>query len=1100
MTFDFNRARQHLQSFNLRKLFIEEMGWDQPDSDLDIPYEGDILFLEGIAQKRGLKVFVCSPLEDGQIPDYTGRRKIETELRKRVHEHILIFTDLQYSRQVWQWVRREPGRPTTGRELDYYKGQSGEPLLQRLQSLVFTLEQEESIGIVDVTSRVRATFDVERITSRFYDQFKEVHTSFVGFLKGIPDSEDQRWYVSLTLNRLMFVYFIQKKLFLAGDENYLQTKLIESQKRGKDQFYESFICPLFFEGFAKTKTERKPEINKLLGDVPYLNGGIFQKHSIELEYGTQITIKDSVFEMIFDFFDQYRWHLDERPLRNDKEINPDVLGYIFEKYINQKEMGAYYTKEDITGYISRSTILPFLLDQAKKDYAVAFTGEYSVWNLLATDPNRYIFPPVQKGADLDLPPEIMAGINDVSKRDHWNKTAPEEYALPAETWREVVARRTRYEELYSKLISANLHEVNDLITYNLDIEQFTQDLIEGCEEPDLLRAFWNALRGIKVLDPTCGSGAFLFAALNILEPLYEACLERMRVFIAELNQSGENHRPEKFSDFREILGQVEKHYNERYFILKSIIVNNLYGVDIMEEAVEICKLRLFLKLIAQVEQAKNVEPLPDIDFNIRAGNTLVGFTSINEVEQALLGSGPKKRLPYPEEQAQIERIKEDADLANRAYLLFQSQQLEEGFVTTKDKEALSSRLHRLNDEMNRALTKTYGVYPDTRDFSTWMHTHKPFHWYVDFFGIMNQGGFSVIIGNPPYINMSKVRKSYTIQNMNCTDCPDVYAVCVERSFQLLNKTGRFGMILPISFQFSQDFLSCRNECNKQLSKTWVSTFSRNPAALFSAWLGVRNTICVGKRGEKENNVIYSTKLNRWIEDYRPFLFSTISFTRIPQSLRDYGWPRFENERIAELFDHLVKLRWQLNSHSNYGRFEVKFKTTGLYYISAFIEEPPSYDKEGAVISHTDIGRVKFSDEKVRDLALAIAVSKISLIWWAATGDDFHVTSRGLGSTPLEPSKLPGHTQETISSLSRDIVEEMQNNIIYTKYAGKWMGNYDIKYLRYLTDQVDKTILDSIGFSDYWEDIETAYASFMKMTGERPGTVREIPDFEKKSTT
>ncbi len=62
-----------------------------------------------------------------------------------------------------------------------------------------------------------------------------------------------------------------------------------------------------------------------------------------------------------------------------------------------------------------------------------------------------------------------------------------------------------------------------------------------------------------------------------------------------------------------------------YFILKSIIVNNLYGVDIMEEAVEICKLRLFLKLVAQVETPARLEPLPDIDFNIRAGNTLVGY-------------------------------------------------------------------------------------------------------------------------------------------------------------------------------------------------------------------------------------------------------------------------------------------------------------------------------------------------------------------------------------------------------------------------------------------------------------------------------------------
>src|SRR6266487_6558346 len=77
------------------------------------------------------------------------------------------------------------------------------------------------------------------------------------------------------------------------------------------------------------------------------------------------------------------------------------------------------------------------------------------------------------------------------------------------------------------------------------------------------------------------------------------------------------------------------HHSREYFILKSIIIKNLYGVDIMEEAIEICKLRLFLNLVAQVEKPNDIEPLPDIDFNMLAGNTLVGFASLDEVRQAV---------------------------------------------------------------------------------------------------------------------------------------------------------------------------------------------------------------------------------------------------------------------------------------------------------------------------------------------------------------------------------------------------------------------------------------------------------------------------------
>src|ERR1017187_7352142 len=63
-----------------------------------------------------------------------------------------------------------------------------------------------------------------------------------------------------------------------------------------------------------------------------------------------IRVPDNAFAHLFNFFKDYDWHLDDREARAGNEINPDVLGYIFEKYINQKEMGAYYTKEDITEY------------------------------------------------------------------------------------------------------------------------------------------------------------------------------------------------------------------------------------------------------------------------------------------------------------------------------------------------------------------------------------------------------------------------------------------------------------------------------------------------------------------------------------------------------------------------------------------------------------------------------------------------------------------------------------------------------------------------------------------------------------------------------
>ncbi len=167
---------------------------------------------------------------------------------------------------------------------------------------------------------------------------------------------------------------------------------------------------MFFEGFAKREEQRGLRMNRLLGRVPYLNGGLFLKHQIEELHGKHIEIPDKAFERIFDFFEQYDWHLDDRPTRTGREINPDVLGYVFEKYINQKEMGAYYTKEDITEYISKNTIIPALFDMAQKSCKIAFEGEHSVWRLLVDDPDRYIHAAMRWGMDKELP-KLVAWVS-----------------------------------------------------------------------------------------------------------------------------------------------------------------------------------------------------------------------------------------------------------------------------------------------------------------------------------------------------------------------------------------------------------------------------------------------------------------------------------------------------------------------------------------------------------------------------------------------------------------------------------------------------------------------------------------------------------------
>ncbi|MCW5856911.1 MAG: hypothetical protein KIS63_01385 [Caldilineales bacterium] len=226
----FNRATvaRYLRERRFTDLFIEELGWDEARTPpLDVQVDGQTYLLRPIAQKRGLIALVELPTfgKLATLPPYALRRKIETQVARRYREHLIVFGDDAGEAQVWQWVRRESGQPLQSREHAFYRGQSGEALIQKLETLRFSLEQEDDLSLVDVVGQVRAAFNVERATRKFFQEFKREHDAFQKFLQGIPDADLQSWYVSVMLNRLMFVYFIQKKGFLDGDPDYLRHKL-----------------------------------------------------------------------------------------------------------------------------------------------------------------------------------------------------------------------------------------------------------------------------------------------------------------------------------------------------------------------------------------------------------------------------------------------------------------------------------------------------------------------------------------------------------------------------------------------------------------------------------------------------------------------------------------------------------------------------------------------------------------------------------------------------------------------------------------------------------------------------------------------------------
>jgi tRNA1(Val) A37 N6-methylase TrmN6 len=1054
----------YIKQFQFRELF-NDIGWDNDKTQQPIVIDNETYYLQAVAQKSGFRILI---LQAVTIPDYATRKKIETQVTKFFHEHLIIFFDAQKNEQIWQLAVRQAGKPTKLTETRWNKAQTPELLYQRAAGVFFEMNEEEHITIIDVTRRMAENFQQnnERVTKAFYDRFKKEHTAFLQFITGIAERTNQEWYASLMLNRLMFCYFIQKRGFLDNNKNYLRNKLNEcKQKQGNGKFYSfyrSFLLVLFHKGL--NNPVRTDEMQVEIGKIPYLNGGLFDEHEIEKSH-SDIDIDDKAFENLFNFFDQYEWHLDTRNTASGKDINPDVIGYIFEKYINERAaMGAYYTKEDITDYIGKNCIIPYLLDEtARNNHS---NHENLIKIMVQTSADRYIYDAVKKGVELPLPPEIETGIDPAlpnlrERRKEWNKPAEAEYALPTEIWRETVARRQRYTEVCAKIDNGEIQTINDFITYNLNIRQFAQDVIENTNDSEFLKTFYKALTTVTILDPTCGSGAFLFAAMNILEPLYEACIMRMHAFVEDedrANTENKKNFSHKYKFFREVLENIQspQHPNLSYFVYKNIILNNLYGVDIMKEAVEIAKLRLFLKLVATVEPDYRkpnlgLEPLPDIDFNIRAGNTLVGFATENELENAFIGA-----LDFDNDK---EKTKEKCEIVAMAFQRYKEIQLTHGenFEQFKHaKEDLNNRLKSLNHELNLLLHKQYVAIP----YDRWLFTHQPFHWFAEFYEIINKGGFDVIIGNPPYVEYSVAKFEYKIKNYETEKCSNLYGYVIERSNNILNKKGLMGMIVPIS-AFSNASMLSLQKYFKNFSKTYISNFHQRPAALFEGVLQRLSIfLCVKEAREKE---VHSTMVYRWKVETRNNLFSNLFYAKCDQSMQDNSLKvgaYIENGILDKYFKHKqIKL---LVSQTKTINNNIYYRTAGGGYWVPILNTP---------FATNSLSNKSNSFQIEANSKVISAVLNSNLFWWYYTinYDQFNFKDYmifGFRFNYPQSENIENLLIELSDKLEIELLNNATTYIINSKTRG---SNETITYNKILSkstmDKIDYVLAEHYGFTE-----------------------------------
>jgi hypothetical protein len=538
------------------------------------------------------------------------------------------------------------------------------------------------------------------------------------------------------------------------------------------------------------------------------------------------------------------------------------------------------------------------------------------------------------------------------------------------------------------------------------------------------------------------------------------------------------------------LKRVEEHPNLKYFIFKSIIVNNLYGVDIMEEAIEICKLRLFLKLVAQIDKVENIEPLPDIDFNIRAGNTLVGFATYDELKQALQSDLVSlQSLPVIEEKA------EDVD---RLFKLFQRQQTElGGEVTPEDKQELRQHLKELEDELNHYLAGEYGIdvssLRHSREngnperhwipgqarndkksggngrYQKWLDSHKPFHWFIEFYGILKNGGFDVIIGNPPYAEYNKVRNDYTIKGYRTETCGNLYAFVLERTLDLLRHNGLTGMIVQLPIVCTDRMIPLQKEFIKRNRFAWFCNFDDRPARLFDGLEHIRASIVISVKGEPLSG-IHSSNYNRWYSESRSILFEILSLTEISDYLVSGAIPKIGQE-IAKYIRKNINRFSSLSKHLNRSTPNAcYFHNSPQYWIRAMDFAPYFWnERDGEQIS-TQVKPIYLQTKSDAIVVTAILNSSIFYWWFIVLSDCRHLNMREIENFPVGLEEMSKSTKEKLSKLSDALMDDYKKHAYRKECNYKTTGKvvYDECYPKYskpIIDEIDSVLAKHYGFTD-----------------------------------
>ena len=352
------------------------------------------------------------------------------------------------------------------------------------------------------------------------------------------------------------------------------------------------------------------------------------------------------------------------------------------------------------------------------------------------------------------------------------------------------------------------------------------------------------------------------------------------------------------------------------------------------------------------------------------------------------------------------------------------------------------------------------------DYQAWLSSHKPFHWFIAFYGILKEGGFDVIIGNPPYVEYSKVKNEYEVHGYQTENCGNLFAFTTERSLKLLNTNGGFGFIVPLSLVCTKRMEILQSLLTQFSKSVWLSNFAERPSKLFVG-AEVQLTILLSRSDKKRGSGISTTDYTKWSVEERTDLFNGIGYLYDVSNINSFIIPKLG---LNTEFGILEKINTHTSSLGNYllrrSEYIIFYRMSGGRYWKVFTDFSPSFKVNGRPRQSTAEKHLYVETQELSKSIIAVLSSNLFWWWYTITTDCRNLPTYTILDFPVLKSMLNDFKLVDIGQKYLD--DLCYNSIIEVRQQSNGQIEnqaFKVQKSKHIIDEIDRVLAKHYGFTD-----------------------------------